>query len=106
MKKLLILIAMLALPTFAQNDNNQKADYERHYKQATDEFLMAAGFLAGGMVMVPVEDYLCKKMGASPFTTGTVKVVSGILFGSASLYFAGLGAHDAGWIGYKISREF
>lgn len=92
--------------SFAKEVNNQKADYERHYYDAGDHFLMATGFLAAGMLMVPVEDYLCKKMGAGKFTTGTVKVVSGLVFGSASLYFAAQGAHDMGWIGYKISREF
>lgn len=106
MKNTLIIIAILAMSTFAQNSNNQKEDYERHYYDSGEHFLLATGFLAAGMVMVPIEDYLCKKMGAGPFTTGTVKVVSGFVFGSASLYFAAKGAHDIGWLGYKISREF
>lgn len=55
MKKIILSILLLAMCSFAKEVNNQKADYERHYYDAGDHFLMATGFLAAGMLMVPVE---------------------------------------------------
>ena len=81
-------------------------DMVNHAEEVDNNAMMAAGYLAAGMVMVPVEDWACKKMGTGPIMTGTVKVVSGLVFGSLSLYNAGLAANNVRWVGIKFSRGF
>jgi hypothetical protein len=102
MKKFFVILALLATSSFAQVDS----DATKHYKDGEKHALMAVGFLAGGMVMVPIEEYACKKFGVGPKTETVIKVLSGLAFGSASLYFAGQSAHDFYWVGYKTSRDF
>ena len=102
MKKFFIILALLATAPFAQVDS----DATKHYHDGEKHALMAAGFLAGGMIMVPVEEYACKKFDVGPKTEVVIKVLSGLAFGSASLYYAGYGAHDFWWVGYKTSRDF
>ncbi len=104
MKKLLLIAALFVLPTLsmAQADS----DAIDHYKQGQHEALVAAGYLAAGMVAVPVEEYLCAKFGVGPKTEATIKVLSGLTFGSLALYSAGHSAWDFRWVGIKLSRGF
>jgi hypothetical protein len=102
MKKILTAIALVATATFAQVDS----DVTKHYKDGEKHALMAVGFMAGGMIMVPVEEQLCKKMGIGPKTEAAIKVLSGLAFGTAAFYYAGNSAHDFWWVGYKTSRDF
>lgn len=102
MKKLFIILTLLATATFAQVDS----DAIQHYKDGEKHAVIAVAFLAGGMVMVPVEEQLCKKFDVGPKTEVAIKVLSGFAFGTAALYYAGNSAHDFWWVGYKTSRDF
>ena len=103
MKKIILTaILLMTTSTFAQVDT----DATDHYKQGQHEALQAAGFLAAGMVMVPVEEYLCAKFKVGPKTETTIKVLSGLTFGSLALYSAGHSAWDFRWVGIKLSRGF
>ena len=104
MKKLLLIAALFVLPTFASAQMD--SDATAHYKQGERESLYAVGFLAAGMAAVPVEEYLCTKFKAGPWTEGTIKVVSGLVFGTLSLYNAGHAVHDFQWVGIKVGRDF
>lgn len=102
MKKLFIFLILLVSSTFAQVDS----DVTQHYKDGEKHAFIAVGYLAGGMILVPIEEYLCHKYGIGPKTEGTIKVVSGLVMGSLSLYYAGNAAHDVWWIQLKTQREF
>jgi hypothetical protein len=103
MNKIVIAaMLLLATSTFAQVDS----DAERHYKQGEREAMYAVGFLAAGMIAVPVEEYLCAKFSVGPKTEATIKVVSGLVFGTLSLYNAGHAVHDFKWVGVKVGRDF
>jgi len=103
MKKI-IFAALLLMTTssFAQADS----DVTDHWKQGQHEALVGAGWLAAGMVAVPVEEYLCTKFKVGPKTEATIKVISGLTFGSLALYSAGHSAWDFRWVGIKLSRGF
>lgn len=102
MKKLFIFLTLLVSTTFAQVDS----DVIQHYKDGQNHAFLAAGYLAGGMVLVPIEEYLCRKYKVGPKTETTIKIMSGIVMGSLSLYYAGHAAHDAWWVQLKTQREF
>jgi len=102
MKKLFIILTILVSSTFAQIDS----DVTQHYKDGETHALMAVGFLATGMALVPIEEYLCHKYNVGPKTEGTIKVLSGLVMGSLSLYYAGNAVHDAWWIQLKARRDF
>ena len=108
MRKILISTLLLAGLAVADEPLGPTVDQDmvNHVETAQQEGLKAAGFFVAGMVMVPVEDWVCHKLGAGPVTTGTVKVVSGLVFGTLAAYHAAKAANDVRWFGVKLSRDF
>jgi len=90
-------MALLATASMAEPANSPVMEY--HYKQAERDAAWGVGFLAIGMAMVPVNDYLCSKLKAGPKTTVTVKVATSLVFGSLALYKAGAAANEIRLVG-------
>jgi hypothetical protein len=104
MKNALIAIALLA--TMVAADPNHGPVMEQHYKEAQRDAAWGVGFLAAGMLMVPVDEYLCAKLGAGPKTTVALKLVTGLALGSLSLYKAGSAANELRMVGVAAKADF
>lgn len=100
--KVLTFIILLVSSTFAQMDS----DAIKHEKDAVREAWVGTGFLAATMISIPIEDYLCNKYNVSKDKQETIKILSGIIFGSITLYYAGRANHDMAWVQYKVDRVF
>jgi hypothetical protein len=105
MKKILIAMALLVTASMATEPNHGPVMRE-HYKDAQVDAAWAVGYLAAGMVMVPVNDYLCAKIGAGPKTTVFIKVTTSLVLGSLSLYKAGAAANEIRLVGVAAKADF
>lgn len=95
-----IFLSLLVSSTFAQVDS----DAVKHSKDAVREAWIGVGFLSATMVSVPIEDYLCSKYNVPKEKQETIKIISGIILGSITLYYAGRANHDMAWTRLKVNR--
>ena len=82
------------------------SDAVKHDRNAVREAWVGVGFLSASMVSVPVEDYLCKKYKVFPERQESIKILSGLIFGTITLYYAGRANHDMAWTQFKVNRTF
>lgn len=82
------------------------SDAIKHERDAVREAWIGVGFLSATMISVPVEDYLCSKYNISKDKQETIKILSGLILGSITLYYAGRANHDMAWAQFKANKTF
>lgn len=95
-----IFLCFLVSSTYAQVDS----DAVKHNKDAVREALIGVGFLSTNMVSLPIEEYICDKYNVPKEKQETIKVITGVILGSITLYYAARADHDMSWFQLKLNR--